>query len=190
MTAGPKRVIYWRDLFAPGSHRCRGRNRDRDRLRLVLWLVLPHDVAALPEFVRSQRCGPARPYGRVHCIRFLVSKSRLLSFYSDSDTDSDPDIIPTAIGMRTSAALWAGGTGNSLPVLRSNKKLLLKAPFVPMKGETLCRSRNGPDQGRAHNAQSRITLTIRLLLVPIGVGVGIGIGIDSDWYCGWSSRTM
>jgi hypothetical protein len=31
-----------------------------------------------------------------------------------------------------------GGTGNSLPVLRSNKRLLLKAPFVPIKAETLC----------------------------------------------------
>jgi hypothetical protein len=44
----------------------------------------------------------------------------------DSDPDSDSDLD------------FVGGTGNSLPVLRSNKRLLLKAPFVPMKAETLC----------------------------------------------------
>jgi hypothetical protein len=44
----------------------------------------------------------------------------------DFDFDFDPDSV------------FAGGTGNSLPVLRSNKRILLKTPFVPMKAETPC----------------------------------------------------
>jgi hypothetical protein len=40
----------------------------------VLWLVLTHGAAFLPEF--------------------LVSKSHLLSFDSDSDSDTDPDYNP------------------------------------------------------------------------------------------------
>jgi hypothetical protein len=55
-------------------------------------LVVTHVVATLPEFRQHRQDAVQQGFtGRVPCIRFLVSKSHLLSFDSDSDTDPDPD---------------------------------------------------------------------------------------------------
>jgi hypothetical protein len=52
--------------------------------------------------------------------------------------EADENSIEIEIGIEIdSVRFYAGGTGNSLPVLRSNKRLLLKVLFVSMKGETL-----------------------------------------------------
>jgi hypothetical protein len=61
----------------------------------VLWLVLTHGAASLPDF-RQHRNDAVQQClrGRVPCIRLLVSKSHLWSFDSDSDSDPDPDDNP------------------------------------------------------------------------------------------------
>jgi hypothetical protein len=51
----------------------------------------------------------------------------------DSDTDTDGN------QEQTDHQQLAGGTGNSLPVLRSNKRLPPKSRPVPMKGEAFAR---------------------------------------------------
>jgi hypothetical protein len=54
MTAGPKPASHCRDLFAPGSHRCRGRGRYRDRDRFRRCIVVgPHARCSLVARVSS-----------------------------------------------------------------------------------------------------------------------------------------
>jgi hypothetical protein len=104
---------------------------------------------------RTETIDPADMRDRctVH-IRFLVSRPNLLSFDSDSDSDTDPDPDPdsdsdynpyrrrdgfTCIEKMSKLQSSAGG---------SNKWLLLKVPFAPMKGETPSQSSVGTTMDR------------------------------------------
>jgi hypothetical protein len=92
-----------RDPPAPVSHR--GRNRDRDRFRRLLWLVLTHGAASLPEFRqhRTKTIGPADIRGRC-TVHIRVSRGQIPSCPSIPIPIPTPTpiIIPAAIGTRLS----------------------------------------------------------------------------------------
>jgi hypothetical protein len=143
-------------------------------------------------------------------IRFFVSKSHLLSFDSDSDSDTDPDYHPALQFGPTEAPpiflLGQGGTGNSLPVLRSNKRLPPKSPLMPMKGGpcplwlTSLSVKNllafGHRQTKLPVSPARLSRRLEPVVgdpfcswFPSVSGSVSGSGSIQTVYCGWSSRT-
>jgi hypothetical protein len=80
-----------------------------------------------------------RPFGTVYVSVWKSRSESLSGSLSIAIPISIPIAIPILNGrvhvslMLPEMSRVAGGTGNALPVLRSNKRLLLKAPFVPMK---------------------------------------------------------